>query len=469
MITILDQLNHDIYDYSDLITKINIAKTCAYTMVNHRYEYDVFKNVTTMKRKHIFRACDLAQIDLIWSLHVGPLLHYAVRLARACFPKIVSIQLRKNLVPFEGHTYGMPGPVFMKQKYIDTANYILNTHTFFSMDDDLSKETNDNFSEYMLKYINDICNVSKDIKSPSRKQNYSTINEDDDMTENTNQIWPQVFNIMLHNGDGVYATKYLLAKAIKYTSPDTALSLCTADPIDIYSFISRGYDYIITYLNNYGVDNMAFLYLIYNKYIGPNKFHLTAFVHALCVVHRPEAVNLLFSKWTTREIIKNIKDDDLVRYICANLHCIRKDYISELSQEHCEILFMAVGNITNAMKLYNRGRISVLLIRQRYESRPEERPFWGGLLDKIVPPSATRIRRMQVWGRWYPSHMEAKYTILSKRRCKILRQFRMQEKYGRKILNKIGRININDHIMEDEENREDYDYDMEDKCDYGME
>lgn len=456
MIIILDQLRHDIYEFSDLITRINIIKLCQATMQNHKYEYDVFRVISRMQRKYLFKACDRGQVDLIWQLTCGEDTHYAVKIACAWFPKIVSIQLRKNLVPFPGHSYGMPGPVYMQQKYMDSANYILNMHTYFAFKDDRCEyEQVDNFGEHIDKYLADLCDVSKNITSPFRVSKLSKYSENINGDEYVNQIWPQVYDIVLVENSSPYGSVKLFVNAIKYLDPRTALIICTEDMPDIYAFISRGEFFLRTYTTIHTIDPRTMFSFMYSKCIGFNKHILSEY---LCMFENPEINKLhadVFGKWSTKEIIKNIKNEDQVKMLCANTYRIRKDYIDKLSQAECERLFIYSNNITSAMKLYNAGKISTRLVRIKYERCPKERYYWGPFLDTIVCPSETRKRKMSPWSKWYPNNVSTRYVMLSKRQYTQQRDLRMNKKYGRKMLRRKARTNINDHMYDEEDIKDD--------------
>lgn len=442
MTTILDQLKNDIYDFSDLITKISIVKTCKYLMDGHGYEYDMFKNIAVMKRKYLFKACELAQLDLIWSLYVGPFSHYAVKIAKAWFPKMVSNHLREGLAPFAGHTCGTPGPVFIKQKYLDVSNYILNLYTYFRINYDVSMCEDEKLRDYTLEYLVDLCKVSVGVLSPALKRDYTFSSDYESTDERTYQIWPQVHELIL--GGAARMTKYFLRRLVKHASLDLAFSLCMNDHVQIYNFICRGATHANAYSNINGIDVLFMMFYIKYKYIGFDKtFLVNSF--PLCYEQDPEGFHKLFEKWTTAEVIKNVKNEIYVKYICANRRSIRKDYISRLTDDECRELFFAANTVNTAMKLINAGRIPVPLIRLRYEARPKERGFWAEYLDETTYPSATRAHRVQTSRKWFPDRLNIQHITLSERQCRAQREICLRRKFGKKKVSRKGRLDIHDY------------------------
>lgn len=369
MSTILDQFKNEIYEFSDLVTKINITKTCKFLMEEHGYEYDAFINIKRMQRKYLFKACDRGQLDLVWSLVVGDESHYASKIAQSWFPKMVDIQICKNLAPYPGHKYGTPGPTYIKQKYMDYSNIILNMHTYFTVNNNIIMEMKDEkFAMYIRDYLLDMCIVSNEIIVPQ---------------SNIPQMWDTIFKMHIKTStDDFIIDRHLAKNGIKYICDVGAFALCGEEPQQIYDYICRNQHCCYHYFNTVGLPHAVLLEFIENKFIGFSKILLTDAFRNFINDHHYNKKDFikdifpLFSKWTTHEIMKNIEHDLLVRKICFNKFSVRRDYIKHVSNDKCDKMFLRAVNLTTAKKLYESGKVSAAHVKIRSEKFPNEKHYW---------------------------------------------------------------------------------------------
>lgn len=503
-----DLLTYTIYDLCDLVTRINITKTCkqVYEQASTRYDYKWKISNAKLVRRDITHAGRLDQFDILWSLLCGHDGHHAVKLAMKIFASLVGMKILRDMPGHPGCNLNVvfSGTAYMEQKYLYYSHQIINMWTIPK----LTKYEDNVNNELFVPYLCDFVEVQSKVNIPGwefcqyydqdtviqkRTRHYHAmrnaylkytetgeVHPDHRHAENRissscachacnapiqyngdgKVVWNVVANLISDMNIHVPITGLLRnmhetvrIKFIRHASDKVAVKLLNIDMTaaekfadsDIYGyrqFVSRNfYSYDMLYAMGITLHNNYFMEMLLRKVIN-NTTILPG--HILDnIAGNKNVLKYIFQTWTYEQIGIFVGwRHDIIKIFLKRFFDISKHYSKG------EIIQLAMcGSFKKAIILYKLTN-DVKILKWRMLTRNHNDEELKILTDLIGPINMGRIKENRYYnfrkhGPNKISHMYYPYTLVQMKR---IREINMKTKWGRKILSKKGKIDMQEYM-----------------------